>query len=153
MKRFEQTFNLAWVLLSLGICVKSISLTLWGPAGAGSGLIPFVSGFFMGVIGLALLVREAVSKRGTGPKIAYWTSPTAGKRVLFLLLGLCVMAFLMPRLGFFLTSILVTAFMLQVIEPQKWWAALATSLVSCVAVYLLFVYLLDIRLPKGFLGI
>jgi positive regulator of sigma E activity len=73
--------------------------------------------------------------------------------VFFLLIGLCAMAYLMPLLGFFLTSLLVTAFMLYVIEPQKWWAVLATSLASCIAVYLLFGYLLDIRLPTGFLGI
>jgi hypothetical protein len=153
MKRFDQTFNIAWVLLSIGICAKSVSLKLWVHAGPGSGLIPFISGLFIGIVGLSLLIRGWVNGYGAEVKTPYWSSLAAGRRVVFLLIGMCAMAYLMPKLGFFVTSLLVTSFMLYVIEPQSWWAVLATSLVSCITVYLLFGYLLEIRLPIGFLGI
>lgn len=59
----------------------------------------------------------------------------------------------MPVLGFLLTSFLITTFMLRVIEPQKWVAVIATSLLSCFAVYWLFSRLLQVSLPKGFFGV
>jgi hypothetical protein len=63
------------------------------------------------------------------------------------------MALLMPILGFLLTSILITSFMLRVIEPQKWLAVIAISLASCFLVYWLFFSLLQVSLPKGLLGV
>ena len=148
-----QIYNLIWILLAIGICIQSVGLTLWGPYGPGSGLIPFIVGLFIGMIGLLLFVKELRRGSQKGATRKFWGSPNAAKRVGYLLGGLCAMAYLMPILGFLITSFLVTAFMLYVIEPQKWFMVVATSAPSCLSVYFLFGYILQIPLPKGFLGI
>jgi hypothetical protein len=62
------------------------------------------------------------------------------------------MAFLMPKLGFLLTSTLASILMIRVIEPKKWVTVVSTSIVTCLLIYSLFRFLVQIKLPKGFLG-
>jgi hypothetical protein len=62
------------------------------------------------------------------------------------------MALLLPILGFLFAAILVTSFLLIVIEPKKILKRIAIAVISCFAVYTLFVTLLRVELPRGFLG-
>ncbi len=148
----EQVFNLFWILLGIGICIQSVRHQLWNPDGPGSGFIPFLTGLLTVVAGTLLFLGEqfkASEKRETG---RFWGNPVALKRVLWLVGSLCVMAFLMPKLGFLLTSTLATILMIRVIEPKRWTTVVLTSVVSCLLIYSLFRFLVQIKLPKGFLG-
>jgi putative tricarboxylic transport membrane protein len=148
----EQIFNTFWILLGIGICFQSIRHELWNPAGPGSGFIPFLVGLLIGVSGFLLFLGEqfkASEQKETGK---FWENPVALKRVLYLVGTLCLMAFLMTRLGFLLTSILATILMIRVIEPKKWTTVVSTSVLSCLLIYSLFRFLIQIKLPKGFLG-
>jgi putative tricarboxylic transport membrane protein len=154
MNLHEQVYNIVWILLGIGICTESIRLKLWDVSwGPGPGFIPFLAGFFIGGTGLLLFISE--SSKGWEKKRPepFWQDPTTRKRIFYILGGLCAMALLMPILGFLLTSILITSFMLRVIEPQKWLAVIAISLASCFLVYWLFFSLLQVSLPKGLLGV
>lgn len=148
----EQVYNTVWILFGIGICIQSVRHQLWDAAGPGSGFIPFLTGLLIVVAGLLLFLGEqfkASEERETGK---FWENPVALKRVLCLVGILCVMAFLMPRLGFLLTSTLSTILMIRVIEPRKWMTVISTSVVSCLLIYSLFRFLIQIKLPKGFLG-
>jgi putative tricarboxylic transport membrane protein len=150
MKLYEQIYNLAWMLLAIGICIGSIRLTVWDSDGPGSGFIPFIAGLVIGGAALVQFIREK-SKKTSSER--FWHSPLAARRTLYILIALTLMAYLMPILGFFLTSVLITTFMLRIIEPQRWAAVIATSLASCFLVYMLFYRLLQVSLPKGLFGI
>jgi putative tricarboxylic transport membrane protein len=151
-KTIEQVFNIFWIFLGAGICMESIHEKLWSASGPGSGFLPFLTGLVIGLIGCMMFVgnRSKEANREDGQK--FWDNPATRNRVFFLLMGLCVMAYLLPRLGFLLTSILITIMMIRVIEKKKWTTILAVSLASCLAIYFLFQFLMQIRLPKGFLG-
>jgi hypothetical protein len=154
MNLYEQIYNVVWVLLGIGICTESFRLKLGdASSGPGSGFIPFLAGLFIGAIGFLLFLGEVRKGPGKKPREQFWQDPLATRRILYILIGLCAMALLIPILGFLLTSILITTFMLRVIEPQKWAAVILTSLASCLAVYFLFSYFLQVSLPRGFLGI
>jgi putative tricarboxylic transport membrane protein len=153
MNFYEQIFNVIWILAAIGICVQSTRLKLWDPSGPGSGFITFLAGLLLGVVGLLLFISEKSKGSGKGQKVQFWQSRTAMKRIFSILGGLCALAFLMPILGFFVTSVLIMALMLRVIEPTKWGIVIALSLVLNVLAYFLFSSLLEIDLPKGFLGI
>jgi hypothetical protein len=148
----EQVFNLFWILLGIGICIQSVRHQLWNPDGPGSGFIPFLTGLLIGGVGFLLFLGELT--KGPEQKEAgkFWENPVALKRVLSLVGSLCVMAFLMPKLGFLLTSTLASILMIRVIEPKKWVTVISTSVVSCLLIYSLFRFLVQIKLPKGFLG-
>jgi hypothetical protein len=148
----DQIFNIFWILFGIGICIQSIRHQLWSPAGPGSGFISFLTGLLIGASGFLLFLseRSKVSKKEETGK--FWENPIAVKRVFYLVGSLCIMALIMLKLGFLLTSILVTILMIRVIEPKKWIMVISTSIVSCLLIYSLFQFLMQIKLPKGFLG-
>ncbi len=152
MNTYEQVFNLVWILLGIGICLHSLGLKLWVSSNPGSGLIPFLAGFIMGMVGLVRLVwkwRER-SPQHTGGK--FFDSPACRNRIFYVLIGFVAMAIFLPKLGFLLTSVIVTYFLLYVIEPQKFIKGFGIAIIACLFVYFLFVILLQVNLPKGFLG-
>lgn len=148
----EQVFNLFWILLGIGICIQSVRHQLWNPDGPGSGFIPFLTGLLIGGVGFLLFLGEQLKPSEQRETRKFWENPVALRRVLCLVGSLCVMAFLMPRLGFLLTSTLASILMIRVIEPKKWVTVVSTSVVSCLLIYSLFRFLVQIKLPKGFLG-
>ena len=148
----EQVFNLFWILLGIGICIQSVRHQLWNPDGPGSGFIPFLTGLLIGVAGLLLFIGEQFKASEQKERGKFWENPVALRRVVYLVGSLCLMAFLMPRLGFLLTSTLASILMIRVIEPKKWVTVVSISVVSCLLIYSLFRFLVQIRLPKGFLG-
>ena len=154
MRSYEQVYNLFWVFLSIGICLLSIRLQIWDSAlGPVAGFIPFLAGVLIGMAGLLMFISGWSGKARKDGRERFWPEGKATKRIVFVLAGLCAMAYFMPILGFLITSILMTAFMLRIIEPQKWIAVILTSLSCCLLVYWLFNHFLEVRLPRGFLGI
>jgi putative tricarboxylic transport membrane protein len=153
MKRYELAYDLSWVVLAFLICAKALSLSVWGPDGPGSGLVPFATGLIIGVCGLLLFLSEWLKgSRKKGAAESFWEHPEAWKRILGLLAGFFAMAFLMPLLGFLLSSILVMFFLIQVVERQKVIKVILIALISCIPIYLFFNLIFEIRLPKGILS-
>ena len=151
MNRYEQAYNLSWVLLAIAICVKAVWLKVWGPDGPGSGLIPFMAGSVIGICGIALFLFESLRGRRKESRESFWEHPKAWKRILGVIMGFFSMAFFMPTLGFLLTSILVMTFLIRLIEPQNIFKVILTAVLSCVPIYLFFNYVFQLNLPRGIL--
>ncbi len=148
----DQIFNIFWILFGIGICIQSIRHQLWGPAGPGSGFIPFLTGLLIGGTGFLLFLGEWSKDSKKKESGKFWQNRIAVKRVFYLVGSLCLVALIMLKLGFLLTSILIMILMIRVIEPKKWTVVISTSVVSCLLIYSLFQFLMQIKLPKGFLG-
>lgn len=148
----DQILNGFWILFGIGICVQSIRHQLWGPGGPGSGFIPFITGVIIGGVGILLFSAERARplKERAG---RFWENSLAPERVLFLVGSLCLMALLMLKLGFLLTSIVIMGLMIWVMEPRGWIVIILTSTLSCLVIYCLFQFIMQIRLPKGLLGV
>ena len=152
MRTAELVADLFWVFLGLGICLYALHLKLWAAAtGPGSGFLPFIAGVFVGLIGLALLIREW-SRRPREPGAPFWEDADGRNRVGMVVVALCVMAYLMPILGFLLAAVLVMTFLLGLTERTPLASAIALAVVSTGSIYWLFGSLLQVRLPKGLLG-
>jgi hypothetical protein len=148
----DRILNAFWILFGAGICVESIHLRLWNPSGPGSGFIPFLAGFLIGAIGLVLFLGDRPKASEREGKEKFWENPIARNRVFYLLASLCFMAVFMKKLGFLVTSVTVTIFMIRAIEPRRWMTVIAVSAGSCLAIFFLFKSLMQINLPRGFLG-
>ncbi len=142
----ERVIDVCWIILGIGICLQSVAYRLWTPAGPGSGFIPFLTGVPIALSGILLLF-------GAQPAAKFWESVAGMKKVVLVTGCLCLMAILMPWLGFLLTSVLVFIIMVRVIEPRGWGLTIAVSLVSCILIYFLFRSLMQIKLPTGIFGI
>lgn len=148
----EQFLNLVWVLLGLAVCVYSSGLKIWAVSKPGSGLVPFLAGVIIGVAGLVRFVAEWRADSGKTRVSSFWETTAYRNRTLLVLVGFCAMAFLMPKTGFLLSAIIVTSFLLYVIDPQNILKVAGIAGGTCLLVYFLFVTLLKVNLPRGFLG-
>jgi putative tricarboxylic transport membrane protein len=152
MNVYEQVLNLVWVLLGSAVCVYSVGLKIWATSKPGSGLVPFLAGAIIGVVGLVRFVEGWRADAGKARVMNFWETSAYRNRTLLVLVGFCAMAFLMPRTGFLLSAILVTSFLLYVIEPQNILKVAGIAGGTCLLIYFLFVTLLKVNLPRGFLG-
>jgi putative tricarboxylic transport membrane protein len=153
MTRAELVADVVWVVLGLGICLHALRLQLWSATtGPGSGFLPFIAGALVALIGVALLVRAWARRRRDGPATPFWEDAAGRNRVGLVVITLCVMAYLMPILGFLLAAILVMTFLLGLTRQTRLAAAIVLSLLSTLSIYWLFASLLQVRLPLGPLG-
>ena len=151
-KTFEQGLDIFWMILGIIICIESIREKLWSEAGPESGFLPLITGLVIGGIGCVMYVGKRLKDAKGEDKEKFWDNSVTRNRIFFLVGNLCAMSYLLPILGFLLTSFLITVIMIRVIEKKKWTTILAVSLASCLAIYFLFQFIMQIRLPKGFLG-
>jgi hypothetical protein len=98
------------------------------------------------------LVEEGKNRDGKNKVTSFWETPAYRNSTLLIVAGFFAMAFLMPILGFLLTSIVITSFLLYVISPRNIFKVVGIAVFTCLMVYILFVILLQVNLPKGFLG-
>jgi putative tricarboxylic transport membrane protein len=118
-----------------------------GPDGPGPGFFPLWIG--MALVGLSalLVARQYAEARSGKPSAA--TGWKGARPVLVGWVALMVAAALVKPAGFTVTYALLTAFLIRVVFRRTWTAALAVSLVSAAAFWLLFVKLLRVQLPAG----
>jgi hypothetical protein len=147
MDPYEQINNLIWIFLASAICMYALRLGLWDPSGPKAGFFPFLAGVIIGAGGLFLFIAECFKKSGRGK---FWVSSKAWKRVVSVFVGFFAMAFLLPIVGYLLSSFLVLIFLLRVLDPERLVRVILTAAISSIAFYLLFKNMT--QFPKGFLG-
>jgi putative tricarboxylic transport membrane protein len=152
MNVYEQVLNLAWVLLGSAVCIYSVGLKIWAASKPGSGLVPFLAGAIIGVVGLVRFVAGWRAGGGKARVSNFWETKAYRNRTLLVLVGFCAMALLMPKLGFLLSAVLITSFLLYVIEPQNILKVAGIAAGTCLLIYFLFVTILKVNLPRGFSG-
>ena len=134
-KIVDQILNVFWILFGAGICHRIHSSSTMESFRAGERVYPLPAGLLIGVIGLLLFLGDRSKGSEQEEKGKFWENPTARNRVFYLLASLCFMALSMKILGFLLTAVIVTIFMIRAIEPRKWMTLIL------VVPWLLFVHL------------
>jgi putative tricarboxylic transport membrane protein len=152
MKFYEQVLNLVWILLAVGICFHALWLKLWVSPRPGSGLLPFIAGLIIGVVGVVRVVSGMVKRSEQEGAEKFWETSACRNRVLMILIGFIAMAYFLEKLGFLFTSILITSSLLYVIKPQNMIRTIGIAALSCGLIYVLFVIILHVNLPKSILG-
>jgi putative tricarboxylic transport membrane protein len=136
------------VALLLGVFGLGFGLTygVWDGAGPGAGLFPAASGGAMALLGLLILVTET-STPGPAPQ-----GESRPLRLLGYIAGLLAFALLMETLGAIAAIVLLFLWLLAVVERLPWRLVLAVTVGSAFSTWLLFERLLQVPLPRGFLG-
>lgn len=141
------------VLLALAIAIIMNAGTLsfgslWAPE---AGFFPFILGVLLAIFSLILLGKAMKGKREE-ESLFDMTFGRWGK------MGLAVGALFaftifVEHLGYIISSFLLVAFLLRVVEPQKWWLVIVVAFFSSLVAYLVFGLWLDTPLPKGIFGL
>ena len=149
MKRTYVIANIFWLVLAAAVCCKSWTYNVGGLRNPGPGFLPFYTSILLGC--LALISLSQTLKGPSGPASELWGGIRFGR--LGLLIGtLFLYVILFDLLGFLLATFLLLLVLFRIAEPYGWKMVLASALLTTAAIYVVFVVLLESRLPKGFLG-
>jgi len=149
----EKWSSLVWLGVGIWICIASLMLSLGEFHNPGPGFLSFFAGLIMA--GLAIVVHLQSRKTHAGTKKErpepIWVDRGKGIKMVLTVAALLFYAVAMNYLGFLISTFLFLAFLLKVIEPQRWSVALLGSLVASAAFYGIFELGLQSQLPKGIL--
>ena len=141
-----QLSHVVVLLIALGYLYEGRRLDLWREAIPGPGFMPLLLGIALAAISILLFVQEfRRSPSSSGPEF-FLRMPA------WITAGMIAYILLLPILGYGLCNFLLMLLCLRLYEPHGWKADLFGSAGTSIALYLVFVWLLRIDLPLGFLG-
>ncbi len=127
---------------------RTLDIGSWNEPGPG--FLPFWAGVTLAVMALFLLVGSL--KRKDWPVMPpFFPLADSWKRVLMAFASLVAYLFLLPHLGFTLTTFFFVAFLVRTIFPQSWLRTLIVAAATAIIARLLFINFLETQLPLGFL--
>ena len=151
MRRADQVTGIITLIFAAAVMEGSRRMPPSNTFGPGAGFMPFWLGLLMATFSILLIVnatRQPVKSGGPSP------FPT-GRPVLSILEtlgGLAAFILLIESLGFLLSTALLTAFLLRVVEGERWFTTAAVAVANAIGLYIVFQVLLGAGLPKNFLG-
>jgi|GEM_PF-81133 len=145
----ESLSSLIWLFFGVLICLGSIRLSLGDFRNPGPGFLPFITGAILAGLSLVVFLQSRrTTEAGEAPKPFLSDKKRATKAILTLV-ALLAYSIGLDYLGFLVSTTFFIAFLLGVVEPQKWYVVVLASLLSSGVSYTLFEILLQSPLPKG----
>lgn len=151
MKRLDQMAAIVLLALSAYVVAQSLRMPLWVEFAPGYGFFPFWLGVLMAALS-ALLLVDAARRPAARDEPNPFPKGTALLAVLGSMGVLVGYALFLESLGYILTTLLSVAFLMGVVQRDRWQTTLLTAVVVTGMLYVIFQVLLGIRLPAGFLG-
>ena len=147
----------AIVLFAFGVgtALASLYLPLGTMHAQGSGFFPLLLGLILAALSATQAVSLYMARLRQAPVAAAPTSQRLGEgtRRVLLFLGAAALAIaLLPILGYGLTSLVLMLALLRILSVGSWPLIAAISGATAAACYILFVRVLGIPLPAGWLG-
>ena len=119
--------------------------------GPGVGFFPFWLGVLMAILSI-FLILNAWQRPATPTKKSIFPGRQAFIAIGSVLTGLAGYIVLLEVLGFLLDTVLFTAFLLGVVEREKWKMTLLIATLTSGGLYVIFQILLGVNLPKNMFG-
>ena len=144
-----------WIAVGALFIVGALQQGLFRKGIPGPGFLPFLTAGVFIFLSL-LVVGGALKKRrgGIGVEKAGEFSPSreGWKKILLAFLGLIGYGIFLGYAGYLLTTFVFMVFTMQIIEPKGWRISLLIAFATVLSTFMLFTVLLQVQLPKGFLG-
>ena len=119
--------------------------------GPGSGFLPLWLGIIL--VGLSLILIVGTALRPHDPQDR---SPFPGKQgiiaVVKVLGGLAIFTIFMESLGFIVNTFLFVAYLMGVVQRERWPKSLLIAVLTTASLYTVFHVLLGIALPRNIFG-
>ena len=149
MKRLQLDI-LVLLVFAVIVCYESSRLPLGSASKPGPGLFPLILGLMLGVLSLFFLLSKGVKydKEAGSP----WPRGS-GKRVLTTLGTLCAYSVVFSYLGYLVSTLFLTFYLLSLSYPGKWIRNGIASIFICFVFYIVFHVIFEIEFPSGMLGI
>jgi putative tricarboxylic transport membrane protein len=150
MQRYDRLGGLLWVAIGIAICVESIRLGPGLVSAPGPGLIPLGCGLLLFSLGLALsLLRD---KADPARKEVRQGRNISWHKMILALGYLVAYALLLDVLGYLVVTVLWFGANCR-LGKMTWGNTVLISVFATLSSYMVFNYLLKVRLPGGILGL
>ena len=154
MIKGDRISGVFWLSFSAVIAVESYRLGVGTFHAPQAGFLPLAASLCLGILSFLLLVTTRRGKDRLSQETEDITfNLSLIRKVLYVIVSLFLYAIFLNALGFILVSMILMAFMLRVIEPQKWHVVVLGTILIPIVAFVIFDYFLKVQLPKGFLGV
>lgn len=150
MKIHVRAEGVVWLVLGIGLCIRSIQMDLGHLHNPGAGFFPFLSGASLGILGLVVALSGSFRR-----SLKLLSSNWIWRRLVAPIIALFILllyVLLLEPLGFLLTTSVCLFLLFKLSEPKKWLAPSVLTFAAVVLSYLLFSVWLQCQLPIGVFG-
>ena len=151
MRRADQITGVLVLIFSAAVMEGGRRMPPSNTFGPGAGFLPFWLGALLAFLSLILIVQATRRAAEAAPR-PLTPSRVALIAVLSTAAGLAGYILLLEPLGFLLATALFGAFLLGVVERERWTVTLSVSVVKAFVLYVVFQRLLGVNLPQNVLG-
>jgi len=151
MTRLYQIVAIIFAAFGVFVLYLSLDLSYSADYGPGPGFFSFWLGILLILLGGIDLIGTTRRPREPLPE-AFIPDRPGLRRLLFISASLVAVIFLMKPLGYTLTILPFSIFLLRTMGRQPWWATMIISLAGSFGTFQLF-RALQVPLPVGFLGL
>lgn len=151
MKKADLITGIVLLVLSGYVITQAWRMPPSATFGPGSGFLPFWLGVILAALSLLLIVKASLRQKGESDAPLF-----PGRQglltVVKVLGGLALFALLMETLGFIASSFLFVAYLMRVVQGDRWKPVLLTAVLTTAGLYVVFHVLLGIALPRNMFG-
>ena len=150
MKSLDQTSSLFWLLVSVSVFIESLRLGIGSLHNPGMGFLTFGASGILGILSLILFVHATLRKKEV--KAAPFFAGPLWKRILLVVIVLVVYSWLMPVLGYLISTFLLMTFLFLILERKKIVFVVVSSTLITIVTYVVFSKWLNCQFPDGLFG-
>jgi putative tricarboxylic transport membrane protein len=147
MRSLDFISGMVFIALGVIFCAGGLKYNLTHLGGPGAGFFPFLFGFVLIGLSVALLV-SSLTKFKKSFEI-FFPQETSLRKILLAVGSLLGYIFLLPYTGFLLITFLFIVFMFRAIEPANWTSTLVAAFLTTAISFLIFEIWLGVQLPRG----
>ena len=148
-KRSDVIIFLIIVALAVFICQQSILIQIGSLQNPGPGLFPFCTGLGIGFLAVLYFLESTVLTKNEVEELQVNATFQKSGKLLTVSLSLFAYIFLVHWFGFVYVTFAFAVFFLRVVSPLSWSRIALTAFLITLGNYLIFVWWLDVNLPKG----
>ena len=141
--------GLAWLIFGILICFGSVRLSLGDFHNPGPGFLPFITGALLTGLSFVVFVQSGRSGKTKTEQRPFIVDRQKAWKATLTVMALLAYAIGMDYLGFLVSTTIFLAFVLWVVEPQRWYIVIFGSALASVISFTIFEILLKSPLPRG----
>jgi putative tricarboxylic transport membrane protein len=141
--------GLIFLILAGWITLYVLNAPTFQVTGPGPFFLPAIVALFIGGLSLALLVQSFKQPQG---KATAKKQKRMWGRILWIMVWCLIYALSMERLGYLLSTGIITFALLAYFNRGKWLANIILSVATPALIFILFDTLLKVSMPRGWFG-
>ncbi len=153
MKKYNLAAALVLFVFGAAVSFEARKLGIGRVSAPRAGFFPFWLGISLLLSSGILVIKFLLSAEKKPPEDHASRMGMAWRKILFVVTGVLLYAFLLEPLGYLIATCLLMVFLFRASESQRWFSVVSWSVMVSALTYVLFKIWLQVQFPAGFLGI